>query len=465
MTEPLSQHPVPVDCGRPAATRRWPLGLVLGLGALIGALLGLAVALCVPKRWTATATLLFPAASAPHTPQRGTPWGIPDRASAEPKAEQAFDARTAMLLVHSRRMESDLVMGDAELSLPSTWKLPVAAARERFRRRLQCEVGAGGELYIRFTDGSPTLSYSVATAVLTELELVARELGYDEGANVRLGANMLQAELAQAESELAKVRNEMIAFQRKYRIIAPDEEAKLLANQYASLQQEVIRRRIDAETALRELNMQATNASNLIQACLAPAAGAENTLAPLYQKVMTLEGDLALLTQRKSDQVEAKTEELKVARGLLNAEIKRQMALLKTGSSPMISAAVIDAAAAKARYEGLRSAVQLVQQAIDGLPKQQAQYAGLSARLDDATARVRQYRAQVEQARLQAQTARALYRVLDLPEQPVVPDPAPYLPCGLAGLLVGLAGAGVLLRPRRARPHPDSVAPAPAESA
>lgn len=434
-------HTIPYESPAPSSVMHYLLHRrrLLLAGALIGLLLGIGIILVRKKTYTTSTTVLFPSAPTSKLAALGGGSGdlpsIPLLDGAIMVPQPGSSAATAVVLLESRRALMNVA---GQQQLRRAWRLPDDAEMlKHFRDSLNCKVGEQGELIINFQDVDAKRSYAVTRRLLDELSMLTEELGLNPAEQ---GVGFLSKQVAESEERWRQAQQAMLVFQQKNHIVSLPDQAKGLADQYSGLQRESITAKLEAMAAVRQLNVVAESARQLITACTDPTVSSAGTLAPLYQRVTTVESELALLKQRFTadhPDVQAKSDELAEAKRMLQAEIERQMTLLKSGSSPAVSTAVVQAAVTQARVAGMQSALQAVQRQVDTLPQQQAGYAHLTMELEASISAVKLYREELEKARIVAERRGPLYIVADPPAQPLQADPSYRLIILLLSVLIG----------------------------
>lgn len=393
--------------------------------------------------FTSKATLLFPPAPSsalatltgtgssdlPSVPLLGGALTVPQPGSS---------AGTATALVRSRRLEKQVI---AAVKLDQEWKLTPVLMSRRFQSQLQCREGSNGELFLSFKDRKPDVAFQVLAEIINQLGAIASELRLDPaGANVRFLARRLK----EAQDRVIKAQAALTTFQHDNHIVALPEEARAIAERYNNLQKEAAAAQMEAAIGMRQVDLLSASARRMIASAIDPTKPGQNgTLAPLYQRVKEAEAQLALLKSQFTDehpQVVEATAALQQARNLLRAETQRQLGAVSTDSSPAIAEAAITAAANQARAAGLKSTLATLQQRIDTLPKQQAQFTQLTANLEAEAQSVKLYRQELEKGRILAQARGPMFVELDPPEKPNEPDPG-----GRLGLIVISCFLGLLI--------------------
>ena len=442
----------------------WHARQTLLLGALCGLALGGLVALLQPTTYTATATLIFP--SAPGNKLSGLLGGastgdlpsVPLLDGVLLVPQPATSAGTAGLIVHSHHTAQAVI---DELHLQQVWRLHgLAATHRRFAKGLQCTTGRDGELVVGFRDKSgPQLVTQICETLLRQLEQQTSTLGLNPA---RDNLAFLDAQQQQAHAKSLAAQQRLQVFQTQYRLFDAPDQAKDLADEYTKIQSDLAEAKIAAVVANREIHLVAGGMEELIRSSIDPLAipslstagnstpsgtvATTGTLSPLYQKVVELESELALLHNRLTPEhpdVQSKAQELTIARRVLQGEIQRQLAVLHSGSSPVINAAVVQAAISQAKVNGLQQALQQVEQLVNTIPKLEATYMRLTAELNAAGEAEKLYREEWEKARIIAQTRGKIYEILDPVVPPVDHDPSHRLFVMVAFLILGLGIAAV----------------------
>jgi len=439
----------------------WAARRTLYLGVACGLLLGGLLALLQPTTYTVTATLVFP--SAPSSKLGGLLGSSSGDLPSVPLLDgvllvpqPATSAGTAALIIHSHRTTQAVI---EELHLQQEWHLrTLAATYRRFNKGLKCTTGRDGELVIGFCDkAGPQLVMRVTEALLQQLQQQTAQLGLDPA---RDNLTFLDTQRQQAHAQSLEAQQRLQAFQAQNRLIDVSDQAKALADEYAKIQSDLAEATIAATIADHVVHQVAGSMDSLIRASIDPLAlsGASSlsgssgsvtttgTLSPLYEKVIALEAELALLRTRLTPNhpdVQSKEQELAIARRVLRDEIQRQLAVLHHGDSPVINAAVVQASVSHFKVAGLQQALRQVEQIIDKVPKMQASYLRLSAELNAAIEAEKLYREEWEKARIIAQTRGKLYEILDPATAPVDHDPGHRLFVLIAFLVLGLGLAAV----------------------
>lgn len=446
-------------CGDPPSltTFCWQYRKWIGIGMLAGCLIGGILAFTRPSIYTATGTLLFPAA--PTSKLNALAGGGSGDLPSMPLLEGALQvpqpgtsAGTAMLILQSRQARTNVLQalrGQApSIKLEAHWQADQQEALSQLAKNALLKIGKQGELYVSFSDRDPKVAQAVSLAMIDELKTLSRSLGLDPA---ETNIAFLESQVTESQQQMLKTQSNLLQFQRKYRIIALPEQAKALAERYTRLQNDTVATQLEASVAMRQANLQANAAGRMIQACVDPNPAQGNTLSPLYQQVMQTESELALLREEftaNHPQVQEKGNQLAVQQQLLKVEIDRQLRLLKSGSSPVVSSIVVQAAVAKARADGLQSVLATTQQQVEALPIQQARFAALAAEVEAAQTSLKLFRQELEKARLIAETRGPIFITIDQPEVPAKRDPAHRAEFLLLGMIVGtLFGA---LRPYQA---------------
>lgn len=439
--------PFPVRPSLLASIRKYRKVLLLGAG--LGALLGIVVAVTRPVTYTASATILFP--MAPSSKLSALTGGgndadlpsLPLLDGALQVPQPGTSTSTAGILLMSQKT---ILRVANDFDLRTAWKLPDdAKVIKRFRRELECRAGKNGDLTIRFQDKSRELSYRVVNRLIDELAQQSRELGLNPAEQSEA---FLQTQLADAEVKWAKSQRDLLVYSQQHHIVSLPDQAKGLADQFSDLQKNLVSAKIAAAAAYRQANTQAGLANQLITACVDPtaAAGTPTPLADLYQKVKAAESELVLLRDRLTPNhpdVQEKALVLEDAKRRLKAEIERQTALLKSGSSPAVAATVVQVATCQATVDGLLAAQRSLQQQLDALPQEQATYARLTTELEANLDEVKLFREELEKARIIAARNGATFILADPPVLPLQRDPAYRLLFFMVMVILGISIAAL----------------------
>lgn len=397
----------------------------LVVGGISGLVIGVVIALIIPKTYTSSATVMFP--SAPMSAMSMLSGGggndlpsLPVLGGAMMVPQPGTSADTASVLLKSHRVERDVIR---DLELQKVWHLRKEIdVYKRFERGLQCQIGKSGELNLGYRDWSKELSLQIANKLVDELSVLSEELGMDPATR---SFKFLKSQVGISQARVQKAQHNMMVFQREHGIIDIVEQAKALADQYVKLESDLTTAKIEANAAVRQVNMMANTAGRLIQSCMDPVPGPSNTLSPLYQKASDLEAQLVLLRDKMTadhPDVKNKENELNVAQRQLKLEIQRQLSLLKNGSTPGVSDAVVQAAVAQAKATGQQMALQEMQQAVAKLPQQQGNFLHLQAELDASIEALKLYREELEKSRIMMETRSPVFEVIDHPDLPIGPD-------------------------------------------
>ncbi|HEY3377212.1 MAG TPA: hypothetical protein VGL77_06910 [Armatimonadota bacterium] len=425
--------------------RQYRRTLVLAAG--IGLLLGGVMAALRPLTYSASATLLFP--SLPGSTLSALTGGggggdlpsVPLLGGALITPQPGTSAATASVLLQSHRAADDVIK---KLDLKGRWGLSDdRAVLRRFTQRLQCKAGKSGELYIGFQDKSAKTAYEIADAVVCELQQLSHTLGLNPAEE---NVTFLEQQEADARRKFMASQQAMMAFQRANQMPSLPDQAKLLITQYAQVQDDLTKARLEADAADRQLHLVSGSTEKMIKAYQDPTATGDGALSRLYQRVKQGESELVLLRERLTPNhpdVQSKKSELNEAKRQLHTEIGRQVALVKSGNFPVLRDAVVGASLTRARVAGLQSAADQLHQIVGRLPQQQAEYTLLSAELDANGDAVKLFHDELEKARILASRNGPLFVVADPPSLPLERDPAHRLVILILALFLGL-GVGLL---------------------
>ncbi len=423
----------------------WSYRVLLISGALIGMVIGVAIALTRPTVYTAKTTLLFPAASSglggltglssaeqmPSVPLLGGMLQVP-RPGTNPK--------TAMLLLESWPVREAVVK---QQELVADWQLEkLSDAHKQFVKQLKLKDGTAGDLRITFTDASPQLAHDVVVALVEEMEHRATALGMNPA---EASVDFLAAQLDDARTSLVAAQKVQQRFEQQHGVVELTEQQTALARQYTGLQDEIARTRIEAELAARFANLRTASAQQLIKECIDPAL--DSTLSVQYQQVEKLQSDLTLLRDKftpTSPEYQELHLQLSEAKRRLAAEIERQLALVNSGTAPVISTAIIDAALKQARLQRLMVEMTTYQRQISKFPGLKSQYLQLALAVETQVGRVKLLQSELEKARIIAKDHGPLFVVIEPARVPEEPQPRRRAFIVLVAIMLGGLLAAVI---------------------
>ncbi len=420
---------------------------MLIIGAVLGLAIGLALALTRQQTFTCQATLLFPSAvpsggavSAILGGGGGDP-SLPILSGALSAPQVGSNANTAVLMVESHRLGKQVIH---KLGLKEKWKLDdwVSVTR-KFENNLQCSPGKSGELYVSFRDQSKELSYKVTKQVLNELKVLIAELRMDPAAD---NVTFLQKKVDGEKKKLENAQRSFATYQRKTQLLDLTSQGQFLAQRYADLQKDAAAAQLEAEIADRQVSMLSSSTKQMVTSAIDPNPSTGSTLSPLYQKVKEAEAQLALLKYQLTDdhpQVQEQKRILFEARQQLRAETNRQLSVVNSGASPMLNAAIVQAAASRARAAGLQQATAGVVKKIDQLPNQAAGFLNLQAQVQGHAAAVLLYQTELEKAKILTQSRGPSLIELDPPELPLTPNKTSRTMLVLFCVMLGIALASI----------------------
>ena len=415
------------------APRRWALLGYLLAALVVGGLLGEVIGQLIPRTYTATAVLQFPAASA----------AAPQGSSSDKPAlsllqgvvsvpQPGTSPATAIFILTSHDVVGQLI---------KRWKIqPDNLLRTEdtdtyFRRKFLCTAGASGELHLAYTDRAPERAKQVVATAISLLSRTVDTLSLDPAART---VKFLAKNLHESERDCAAAEAALVQFMRARGGTPPDMQLQGLNQLSTDLQHEL--RIADTEEAAARAKVQAS--TRLYTRMLASAqSNAGDTLLPaLYRVVVDREDALAVLREKYTEQrpevVQAR-QALDVARGSLRAEISRQTRGLQAGASPYVHDDLVAAIAGQAKIDGQRRAFADISARLAQLPAAQTHYEQLQLTLKDARTRLSLVRDEYVRAQIIAQSHGPQFVVLDPPTVPQKPNEFPPWQFALAGALLG----------------------------
>jgi uncharacterized protein involved in exopolysaccharide biosynthesis len=166
-----------------------------------------------------------------------------------------------------------------------------------------------------------------------------------------------------------------------------------------------------------------------------PSGSGTSLMAGLYRTLLDREAELSLLRQKFTDKNPEVVQARRVAEGAqrtLETEVRRQLAGIQSGASPLVNQSVVAAITSQARAEGLQEASRRVAAALQTLPAAQATYTQLNLNLRDERSRLALVRAEYVKSELIAQSRGPQFVILDPPAVPRKPNG--YSPLTYAGV-------------------------------
>ncbi|MFH1894246.1 MAG: Wzz/FepE/Etk N-terminal domain-containing protein [Candidatus Zixiibacteriota bacterium] len=175
---------------------------------------------------------------------------------------------------------------DAVIDSFDLTKVYEATTRESTRLRmlynLNVDVGSDGVIKLEYVDKDSIRCAAIANALIKSMDWVRSELSVQRARETRM---FVQQKLAETEEDIAKAEDSLTAFQRKYKIIAPEVQATATIQAAANLRAEMILKEIELD-ALR-----ATHSENHPNVILI-----ENAIAKISEKITELESGLVGLS-------------------------------------------------------------------------------------------------------------------------------------------------------------------------
>lgn len=424
----------------------------LALGGILGALLLGVPRFLRPRTYTCRAVLLFPAAPRAGALRALTGGGATDMPSL-PLMEGLLSIpqpgsspETAKLILGSQRATMALVR---RLGLAEKWELPPEKARRKLGKALELKVGDTGDLGISFAHPEPELAVAVVQSTIDQLTRSIEELKLDPAAQ---SVAFIRKELASSEAAFARASEALVRFQRENGNLPPDTLVQHLGSQYGQLQTSLVTAEVEANTTAARARNLTSAAEAMLRAAQDPTGNPESLLGQLYENVVTQELKLSVLRRKYADEhteVVAAQQQLEQAREALQQEVQRQLAGLGQGQSPFVGDAVVAAAVAQAKVDGLRQAVAKLRRQLDRVPERQARHAHLLLDLETQKARVVALRAELVKAQLFADRTGPRFVVVDPPVKPVLPNPRGALRMALLGFILGVMGTSLALKSLR----------------
>ncbi len=418
--------------------------LLLG-GLLVGSLIGAGMVWNKAADYTSTATIIFPnnpggrMASLPGGAGGGDMPSMPLLDGIRMVPQPGTSADTAMMLLKSRRSYRGIMEkmnADSTTTSGSGSKANIVMDHYNVNtedrlfvildKTINMKVGKNGELLLSITDTDKEFAGKLAQKVIEELNSMTQELRLNPAAE---SVDFLDKQLRMANTNFNSSQSALAAFQKENNLISLPDQARALAAQYSSMQDEVNRAEMTAKIAKAQYDKAAQDTGFMIKNFVDPSGGpgsaAGNSLTALYKKVKDLESERAILLNKLTanhPDVQNKDNQIVEANRMLNEEVKRQKELLKGDVSPSVIDMAVNSFVASAKYDGLKIALGKVKEQVKGLPDQEGKFTSLSADVEAAANSIKMYRGELEKANLLAKDSGHLFEVLDAPEVPTEPN-------------------------------------------
>ena len=348
---------------------------------------------------------------------------------------------TAIMLLTSRRNVKPLVE-----RFDFEWARGLSAedaARIYSRDYLSCRVGDKGNLEVKFTDPSPQRAQAALQAAMDGLALATEDLRLDPG---RRAAEMLHLRLAEAEADHRGAQAKLAAFNSRNGNLPPEVHLSTLAQRYSMVEGDAVAAEVTAEAAGRAAARVTTALDGLIRAAQSPVDSGRLPIPRLYRAVAERVAGLAVLEKGyagKHPAVESARRELDEYTRQLKAEVTRELASLRQGTSPYVSDLALMAVVSKARSEGLRQAATLLKEELVHIPDVQAEYIELRMDVEAHKRRVAIFQAEIQKARAVVARRGPQFLLMDPPDLPEVPSSKGFLRFAVIGMFWGVFFAGI----------------------
>ena len=412
-------------------------------GVLLGLLLGSLIAYFTPRCYSSTATLIFPT-----SPFFGLPLqsksndlpSIPLLSGVILVPQTGSSALSASVLLHSSRARLAIIarLRKQGIDLEKAWRLDHAKVLRRLDTDLECKIGDDGELIAGFRDTDKERACLIMQAALDELGDLTAALGQQPS---EWSLQFLRERVKDSEARLNRAQTALLAFQQQHQIIAVDEQAQQLTQQYITLADSLQKARLAAELARGNVAKVAGAATQLVKACIDPTVDPTAPLNALYKDVTARQAALALLKTKYTPahpDVQEQTKELAQAQALLQREVRRQLALINMGASPVVLDQVLQASAAQTKAAGLQQATDKMKAELAKFPRAAGSYMLLAADAAADAAAVKLFRTELEKARVISLTRQPVFSVIDEPRAPPQPDVSRQVTIMVLAIFLGL---------------------------
>lgn len=420
--------------------------LLIG-GLLVGSLIGAGMVWNKALEYTSTATLIFPnnAGGGKMAMLSGGSGGgdmpaMPLLDGVRMVPQPGTSAATAIMLLQSRRSYRGIIEKmNADSTATSSNGGKANIVKDHYKAKteddtldtlgktISLKVGKNGELLLSITDVDQKFAGKLAQKVIDELGLLTQELRLDPATE---SVSFLDKQLRLANTNFDASQSALAAFQKENNLVSLPDQARALATQYTSMQDEVNRADMTAKIAKAQYDKAAQDTGFMIKNFVDPSGGpgsaAGNSLTALYKKVKDLESERAMLLTKLTEShpdVQNKDSQIVEANRMLDEEVTRQKELLKGAVSPSVIDMAVNSFVSRAKYDGLKIALGKVEEQVKKLPDQEGQFARLSAEVDAAANSIKMYRGELEKANLLAKDSGHIFEVLDEPEVPTTPNP------------------------------------------
>jgi len=155
-------------------------------------------------------------------------------------------------------------------------------ARSYVASNLSINVGSDGVIKLEYVDTDSVRCASIANAIIKTMDWLRSELAVQRARYTRV---FIEQKLAETRVDIAKAEDSLTAFQREYKIIAPQEQASASVKAAADLRAQMILKEIELSS------LRATHSENHPSVVLM-----ENTLAEMSAKISELENGMAGLS-------------------------------------------------------------------------------------------------------------------------------------------------------------------------
>lgn len=445
-------------------------------GTLILAAVGAGIRLAIPRSYSSSAALLFPgssgqsgaitgwaAGSSSQEGGTGSPSGgsgadqpsLPLMQGVLSVPQPGTSPATAGLILKSRQTTAELIR---RFDLQSAWHTTFERSVERLQDDLQCVAGTSGDLRIIYTDDSPERAQKITSAALSLLSTSVEKLSLNPADR---NLEFLRDSLEKAKRDCDRAQSSVVKFQRATGGAPPDSQVQTLGQTYSDIQKDLLRAQADAEAASASERAAKTQSERMVRGAQDPNNSEKSLISVLYSKVVTGESDLALLREKFTDkrpEVVLARRQLEVDKRSLAKEIDRQVQGIKSGASPFVSQPVVSSLVARARVDGLATAMARVRKQLEYLPSAQAEYGQLMSNLRDERTRLSLVRSEFVKAQLIAQSRGPQFVVLDSPVVPRRPNgygPWFYAMLGAIAGLLFTGGKWFVVGMKQAMAHSD----------